>query len=56
MKVSPLIYLGVIVFIIQALAGIIRWTFPAWVSTLGMVIIALGLVHTFGMKMKEAGN
>lgn len=56
MKASPVFFIGLIIYIVVALAGIIGMQFPGFVMTLAFIILILGILHTIVLKMKENGS
>ena len=44
--VSPLLVLGVIIFVVPFFGPIIKLRIPGWIGTIGFVFIILGILHS----------
>lgn len=49
--VSPIMIVGVIIFVIPFFGPIVKWNMPGWISGAGIVIIFIGIIHTVGKRM-----
>jgi len=52
MKISPLFYVGIVVFILPVLLNIFNINIP-FLNQIGMILIVLGIIHTIALKVKE---
>jgi len=51
-KVSPLLYLGIFIFVIPIITNIFRWHLPGWISGFGMFILIVGVIHSAYLTLK----
>jgi hypothetical protein len=45
-QLSPLIFIGIGIFILPVIFNFIHWQLPSWTNTLGIFVLVLGLMHT----------
>ena len=45
-KVNFLVYLGIIFYIIPFTSMIVKWNAPSFFSTIGMIILIIGIIIT----------
>ena len=44
--ISPLLILGIIIFVLPFLGPIVNITLPKWIGTVGFIILIIGIIHT----------
>ena len=44
--VSPILVLGIIIFVVPFFGPIIKLRIPGWIGTIGFVLIMLGILHS----------
>lgn len=47
---SPLLYVGIFIFVLPLLGTIIGWNLPKWISVIGVIVILLGVGHSLLMQ------
>lgn len=48
--ISPLIYLGIIIYIIPVLLGILKINVPGWIMHIGLAVLVVGIMHTIYLR------
>jgi len=48
--VSPILLLGILVFVLPYFNGVLKWSLPGWISGIGIVLIIAGSIHS-AMRM-----
>ena len=49
--VSPILLLGILLFVLPTLTPIIHFNFPGWMYAVGLITILIGAGHTIINKM-----
>ncbi len=50
-KVSPLLILGIIIYVATFFDLIVKINIPGWVATIGLVVIFIGIFHSILMAI-----
>jgi len=48
--VSPILLLGIVVFVLPYFNAVLHWNLPGWISGIGVVLIIAGSIHS-AMRM-----
>jgi len=51
-KVSPLLYLGLFIFVAPIILNIFRFKLPGWIGGFGMFILIIGVIHSAYLTLK----
>jgi small neutral amino acid transporter SnatA (MarC family) len=51
--ISPIFFVGLIVFVGAVILGIFGLRTPAWATTAGIVIVMVGIGHTVYLRSKK---
>jgi len=49
-RVSPLLFLGIAVFVLPFFKTVLKINFPGWLTGVGVVIILAGAIHSAFMR------
>ena len=49
-NVSPLVFLGIAVFVLPFFKTIVKINFPGWLTGVGIVLIIIGAIHSAFMR------
>jgi hypothetical protein len=51
--VSPLFFVGIIIFILPVVTVFFKFQLPAWTYSIGLAVILIGAVHTVWKRRQQ---